>query len=131
MESKITYDLEERTLEFGKRIIRMCNALPPNIINKNFINQCIRSGTSVGANYREANDAVGRKDFLFRLRIARKEAKETIFWIDLIIENNKAFQKIIESLRNEAIEIKKILSSIIQKTEAKNRKESNNYNEKL
>ena len=78
------YDLEERTLEFGKRIVRMCKVLPKETVNYELIKQCLRSGTSIGANYIEANDALSKKDFVFRLRIARKEAKETVYWLNLI-----------------------------------------------
>ena len=73
------YDLEPRTLEFGKRIIRLCQALPNTTVNFKLIDQIIRSGGSVGANYREANETETKKDFLFRMRICRKEAKETLY----------------------------------------------------
>lgn len=58
-----SFNLEERTLNFAKRIIRMCKALPSNTVNFKLIDQIIRSAGSVGANYREANDALGKKDF--------------------------------------------------------------------
>ena len=64
-------------MEFSKKIISFCKEIPNNKINFNLINQLVRSATSIGANYREANDSLGKKDFLNRLRIARKEAKET------------------------------------------------------
>ena len=70
------YDLEERTLKFSRKNIQLCKQLPKDSINNNLINQLIRSATSIGANYREANDALGKKDFIHRVRIARKEAKE-------------------------------------------------------
>lgn len=73
------FDLEDRTLLFAKRVIRMCRELPVNIVNDKLVSQVIRSAGSVGANYREANDALGQKDSLMRLRISRKEAKERIF----------------------------------------------------
>lgn len=115
-EQKSPFDLEERTLLFSNRILNMVETLPKDNINACFINQCIRSGTSVGANYREANDALGKKDFVLRLRIARKEAKETIYWIMLIMKHNPKMAKRIELLLQESIELKNILSSIIQKT---------------
>lgn len=58
-----SFNLEERTLNFAKRIIRMCKVLPSNTVNFKLIDQIIRSAGSVGANYREANDALGKKDF--------------------------------------------------------------------
>ena len=83
MSSKI-YDLEERTTDFAKRIIRLCKKLPKNTINNPLINQIIRLSGSIGANYREANDSLGKKDFLHKLKISRKEAKETKHWLELI-----------------------------------------------
>ncbi len=73
------YDLEGRTLEFSKRIIRLSKALPKNTINFRLADQLIRSGTSIRANYREANETETKKDFKFRIRICRKEGKETIY----------------------------------------------------
>jgi four helix bundle protein len=114
-----TFDLESRTLEFAKRIIRMCKVLPNNTVNFKLIDQIIRSAGSVGANYREANDSLSRKDFLMRMKIARKESKETEFWLNLIIEANGEMESKINSLLAESIEIKKILSAIIIKSEDK------------
>ena len=125
MEGK-SYDLEKRTLEFSRRILVMVNALPKNSVNDILVSQCARSGTSVGANYREANDSLGRKDFLFRLRIARKEAKETIYWLELIIENNPEFKNRINLLYQENIEITKILSTIIINTQMYIKKQEEN-----
>jgi len=68
-------DLEDRTLEYGKRIIRLCKALPKNTINFKLIDQVVRSGTSMSSNYREANETETKKDFKFRIRICRKEGK--------------------------------------------------------
>ena len=75
------YDLEERTLKYGKEVIRLAKLLPKNSINIPLLSQLIRSGTSVGANYREANETSTKKDFLFRMRISKKEAKETEYWL--------------------------------------------------
>ena len=116
---KKKFDLEERTLDFAKRVVRMCKELPFNTVNDKLVNQVIRSAGSVGANYREANDALGTKDFLMRLKIARKEAKETHFWLELIIEANPNLKKRIESLFQESLELKKILSAIITKLQKK------------
>ncbi|MFA6486646.1 MAG: four helix bundle protein [Candidatus Magasanikbacteria bacterium] len=110
------YDLEDRTLEFGKRIIRMCKSLPRDIVNDKLVSQVMRSGTSVGANYREANETDTKRDLQFRLRISRKEGKETIYWLELIIESNPVFKKRIEPLLQEARELVKIISAIVEKT---------------
>ena len=108
------YDLEVRTTEFGKSVIRLCKELPRNSINMRLVSQVVGSAGSVGANYREANDALGKKDFILRLRIARKEAIEAIHWLELIKEANP-YIKDYEKINNEAVEIKNILSSIIMK----------------
>lgn len=115
------FDLENRTLEFAKRIVMMCKILPSNTVNFKLIDQIIRSAGSVGANYREANDSLSKKDFLMRMKIARKESKETEFWLNLIIEANIEMESKINDLLIESIEIKKILSSIIIKSEYKNK----------
>lgn len=112
-------DLEERTTEFAKRVIRLCKELPKNTINNRLIDQIIRSAGSVGANYREANEALGKKDFSHRLRIARKECKETNHWLQLIQEANQDFGKRMESLFTECDEIRNILSAIINKASDK------------
>jgi four helix bundle protein len=110
------YDLEERTLRFAKGVIGLCKSLPNNTVNFKLVDQLIRSAGSIGANYREANDALGKKDFIHRLRIARKEAKETIFWLELVLEANKDKRKEIDILINECTEIRNILSAIINKS---------------
>lgn len=107
--------LEERTTEFAKRVIRLCKELPNNTINRRLIDQIVRSAGSVGANYREANEALGKKDLAHRLRIARKECKETEHWLMLIEEANENIGKRMEGLFGECGEIRSILSAIIKK----------------
>lgn len=110
------FDLEDRTLEFSKRIVRLCKELPRNTINHCLVDQIIRSAGSMGANYREANDALGKKDFAHRVRIARKETKETLYWLELIIEANPEFKTRMGDLIKECIELKKIFSTIVEKS---------------
>ncbi len=110
------YDLEDRTLEFGKKIIYLVKDLPKNTINFNLCDQVIRSGTSMGANYREANETETKKDFMFRIRICRKEGKETIYWLQLIEDANPEFRKQIEPLLQETTELVKIFASILEKS---------------
>jgi four helix bundle protein len=109
------YDLEERTLKFAKDTIFLCKKLPKDGINSPMISQLIRSATSVGANYREANDGLGKKDFILRLKIARKEAKETSYWLELLSSNNPVYFSDFQSLINECIELRNIFSSMIAK----------------
>ena len=114
------FDLEERTTEFAKRVVRLCRALPKNSMNNRLIGQAVGSAGSVGANYREANDALGKKDFLHRLRISRKEAKEIIHWLELIEEANPKFKSRMQELKQEGKELKNILSTIIDNTMKRN-----------
>ena len=110
------FDLEERTTEFGKRVIRLCAVLSKNSVNSRLAGQVTGSAGSVGANYREANDALGKKDFIHRLRIARKEAKETIYWLKLVAEANQKLSLEVEKLLKECTELRNILSAIINKS---------------
>src|SRR4030067_2340632 len=80
------YDLEERTAKFGMDVIRLCKLLPLNEITRPLINQLIRSSTSIGANYMEANGADSKKDFKSKISICKKEAKETMHWLRMIAE---------------------------------------------
>ena len=111
------FDLEERTTRFAKAVIKLCKGLPRNPINNRLIDQVVGAAGSVGANYREANDALGKKDFIQRMKISRREAKESHHWLDLILEASANRESEISPLLKEAEELKKILSSIINKSE--------------
>jgi len=109
------YDLEERALKFPKLVIQFVNALPRTVANTELGEQIVRSAGSVGANNIEANEALGKKDFVMRARIARKEAKETRYWLELL-ECSEAQAQAQEELVQEATELLKILSAIITKS---------------
>lgn len=109
-------DLEERTLEFAKNVIHLCKKLPQNTINFELIKQLIRSACSIGANYREANEKLSKKDFKLRIRIARKEAKETTYWLELILEANPSFKEEIQILIKESQEFRNIFTTILEKS---------------
>jgi four helix bundle protein len=109
-----SYDLETRTTEFAKIVIRLCKKLPRNPINDRLIGQLTGSAGSVGANYREANDSLGPKDFIQRLKISRREAKETIHWLELLEVANGNFTEEVSYCLSESLEIKNILSAIIR-----------------
>lgn len=113
------YDLEQRTTDFAKRVVRLCRELPKNEINRPLISQIVRSAGSIGANYREANDALGDKDFIHRMKIARKECKESLHWLEIIEEANPEFVPRMQNLKQETRELKNILSSIIIKKDKK------------
>ena len=114
---KREYDLEERTFQFAKAVRLFVKTLPKTIANIEDGKQLIKASGSVGANYREANESLSKKDFLLRMKISRKEAKESDYWLRLIHETN-----ILEnadeakSLIQEANELKKIFSSILEKS---------------
>ncbi|TCN60898.1 four helix bundle protein [Flavobacterium circumlabens] len=110
------YDLEERTFLFAKECRLYIRTLPKTISNIEDGKQLIRSSGSVGANYIEANEKLGNKDLLFRLKISRKEAKESKFWLRLLNELNPDQKIISDSLLFEVEELRKILSAIITKT---------------
>ena len=110
------FDLEKRTTDFAKRVIRLCHALPKNSVNARLSGQAVGSAGSIGANYREANDAVGKKDFVLRLKIARREAKECLHLLELVSEANPILSKRMTKLQQEANELNKILSAIIIKS---------------
>lgn len=109
-------ELEDRTLKFSKDVISICKKLPKNTINFEIIKQIIRSACSIGANYREANESLRKKDFAHRLRIARKEAKETTYWLEILLESNPEIKQEIEKLLDEVRQLRNILSAIISKT---------------
>lgn len=111
------YDLEERTLEFAKRTIRFCKGMPKNIIDTETIKQLVRAATSVGANYIEANESLSKKDFLTRIKICRKEAKETGYWFKLIETDSPSLKSEQELLLKESIELMKIFGSILTRSQ--------------
>lgn len=115
--SATKYDLEDRCLKFAQSIIEFTRLLPPTTANIEYSKQIIRSAGSVGANYIESNDALGRKDFVHRIKIARKEARETRYWLHLLAPNS-IDSAMKESLISECTEIIKILSAIANKFEA-------------
>jgi four helix bundle protein len=80
------YDLEDRTKKFSKEIIDLLKSIELNSINQSIISQLVRSSTSIGANYHEANGAISTRDFFNKVAISRKEARETEYWIEILAE---------------------------------------------
>ncbi len=80
----IKHDLEERTAKFSEDVITLCKTIKENTINKPLILQLIRSATSIGANYTEANNASSRRDFTNKIFITKKEAQETKYWLRML-----------------------------------------------
>ncbi|HBK34146.1 TPA: four helix bundle protein [Candidatus Uhrbacteria bacterium] len=110
------YDIKSRTNEFGKNIIEFVKKVPQNIISKPLISQLVKSGTSVGANYCEADNASSRKDFIHKFFIAKKEAEETKYWLKMVSVAQPEQNESIQKLWQEVKEIHLILHAIIQKT---------------
>ena len=115
--SKPIYDLEERTFQFAKAVRLFIKTLPKTIANDEDGKQVVRASGSVGANYIEANESLSKKDFVMRIKISRKEAKESAYWLRLIHETND-LTNADEAIRliQEAIELKKMFSSILEKS---------------
>jgi four helix bundle protein len=113
------FDLEERTAKFGENIIEFAKKVPKNVITIPLIEQLIRAGTSVGANYCEADCAESRKDFEHKLGIAKKESKETKHWLRMIAKAVPELKDEAKKYWQEANELNLIFSSIINKSRAK------------
>lgn len=109
-------ELEDRFHEFAKRTRDFCRKLKWDIITVEYIRQLIRSSGSVGANYFEASNDLGKADEKMKIKISRRETKESIHWLDLVLTyENPVLEKEKNELIDEAVQIKKILSSIINK----------------
>lgn len=112
------FDLEERTFQFAVQVRSFIRLLPRTLCNAEDVKQLVRASGSVGANYIEANDALSKKDFLMRARIARREAKESRFFLRLVhTADDESLNRTRESLIQESIELIRILSAIIRKSE--------------
>ncbi len=108
----MNYDLEERTAKFSENIVDFIKSLDKNEINGPLISQMIRSATSIGANYMEANQAISRKDFKNKIHICRKEANETKYWLRLISRANVGKEEVCRLFWKEAHELLLIFSKI-------------------
>jgi len=111
------YDLEDRTLEFAKHVRRFVTKLSKTLASIEDSKQLIRSSGSVGANYIEANEALSKKDFVMRIKICRKEAKESRYWLRLIYTGgNSELEQERGTLEKEACELTHIFGSIVTKS---------------
>jgi four helix bundle protein len=116
-------EIQERALEFGVHIIKFADKLPITMSGNVIAKQLVRSGTSIGANMEEADGAATKNDFINKVTIARKEARETRYWLRLIskagIVNNKLNIDKLNELIVESLELMRILSAIINKSKNK------------
>ena len=112
------YDLEDRTLAFAKRVRAFVKKLPKAIHIVEDIRQLVKASGSVGANYIEANEALSKKDFIVRIKICRKEAKECRYWLKLIDTGSDVEAEAERrDLQEEAKELMNIFGSILRKSE--------------
>jgi four helix bundle protein len=111
------YDLEERTAQFAENCRDFIKKLPKAIANIEYSKQLVRSSGSQAANYIEANESLGKKDFLMRVKICRKETKESCLWLRLCdVNSNLDLEKERKALNDEGLELRKIFSSILEKS---------------
>ena len=108
-----TYDLEERTAQFGEAVIELVKTLAKDPINSPLVSQLVRAATSVGANYMEADGAESKKDFRHKISICKKESKETRHWLRMIAKANPSRETDCQTLSKEAHELTLIFSSIL------------------
>jgi four helix bundle protein len=112
------YDLEERTLAFAGMVRKFVKKLPKTIANIEDIRQLVKASGSVGANYIEGNEALSKKDFRMRIKICRKESKESRYWLRLVDTNDdQELEEERNSLINESTELMNIFGSILQKSQ--------------
>jgi four helix bundle protein len=111
-EEKEKFDLQERTAKYGEAVIEFARSLPYDRITDELERQIIRSATSIGANYMEANGATSKKDFKFKIDLCKKESKETKPWLRMIAKANSNFSDTCRTLWQEAHELALIFSSI-------------------
>jgi four helix bundle protein len=109
---KRVYDLEERTFLFAKNVRVFVKELDKSIWNREDIKQVTRSSGSIAANYIEANEKLGEKDFLMKLRICKKETKETLLWLRLFDIEIERLEQFRSNLIEEATELKNIFGAI-------------------
>jgi len=107
------YDLEERTAKLAEKIIDLVKVLPKNCVNKRIISQLVASSGSIGANYCEANEAESKKDFVHKIKIAKKEIKETKHWLRLLARTDNVHIEDIRKIWLETDELLLIFSKIV------------------
>ena len=113
------YDLEDRTARFGEEVIRFCRVLPKNVITEPLIRQIVKSATSVGANYCEADDSISRKEFRQKICTCKKESRETKHWLRMIAAAEPDFAEKSRELWREAHELHLIFATIYRKVSTK------------
>jgi four helix bundle protein len=117
MAARIRGDLQERTLRFGLSILSLVDDLPKSVKGWEVGKQVIRSGTGIGANIREADNALTDAEFAHKCSIARKEASETQYWLELCRQAKLLSGPHLEAAMQEANELTRIMSAMVIKTQ--------------
>ncbi len=112
-ETSKNFDLEERTGKFGEDVVRFCKVLKLDAVSKSLVSQIVRSGTSIGANYMEANSASSKKDFRNKIHICKKEAQETQHWLRMLSVAFPEKKDELRSLWKECNELVLIFGKIV------------------
>jgi four helix bundle protein len=112
----LNFDLAERTATFGERVIRFVRKVRSDAITRVLISQLVRSGTSIGANYCEADDAGSRKEFRYRISICKREARETKYWLRMLVSATDQHREEARPIWQEADELHRIFAAIHRKT---------------
>lgn len=107
------YNLEERTASFAEDLIKQIKGIKVNYLNKSILSQIIKSGTSVGANYCEANNASSKKDFRNKIYLCKKEVNETKYWLRMLSNTDSDFKQRARKLWQEAQELNMIFQAIV------------------
>lgn len=112
------YNLHERTQDYGKKIIRLCKSVKFSPVSSKIVDQLVRSGTSIGANYMEAVNGSSKRDFKNKIFICKKEAQETKYWLEMLKEAEPVLLADINELANECHELNLIFQKTITTLEA-------------
>ena len=117
-------DLGDRLLGYGARIIRLVESLPNTVVGRRVADRLLRSGTSVGANYEEAQGAESKDDFVHKLQIALKELRESNYWLRLLVKSGKISAAQMNDLLDESNQLRAILSKSVATVKGKAREEA-------
>lgn len=113
------YDLEERTAKFGEEVIKFAERIPRNPVTLPLVSQLVRAATSVGANYCEADNACSKKDFVNKIYLCKKEARESKHWLRMVATAVGALKSEAEKHAKEAQELNLIFAAIVNKCKSK------------
>ncbi len=111
--SEKSKELEHRTIKFGEEIIKLCQLVKSDNVSGPIINQLVRSGTSIGANYMEANNASSRRDFTNKIFICKKESEETKYWLKMLLSCGPTNKDLVGNLHDECHQLTMVFQKII------------------